>query len=132
MNYSPVSQNVSRNLNFSSIETNSNEMESYLYAKKGISMPWEKYYIRLTPSKLIASEDKHTNVIFSINLSKYQLSWHGQSQEIYSFLLKNNGENLREVHWLYVGSDNELIAKNCYHYLLGVMVYFFPLAMISS
>jgi len=120
---SPISKNYSPNPYSSpSRENNLTQMEGYLFTKQGVSMIWKQYYVQASPSVFIAFEEKEDQAAFTLHLNQYQISWHGRLQDKFSFVLKNKRDSIRDIRWLYVGADSELVARNWYHYLLNTVV----------
>jgi len=106
--YSPSNPNVS------------SQLEGNLYAKQGASMTWKPQYLQASSNELNIYDKKGGNLLFTLNLHDYQVIWHGALQEKHTLVLKNKGERIKDIRWLYVGADSETNARNWYHFFLSM------------
>ncbi len=120
MNYSSPNSHLHPST-FSSPSRQS-QLEGNLFAKQGASMTWKSQHLQATPPNLYIYEQKGGKQLFTLNLQDYQVLWHGQLQEKHTFVLKNKGERIKDIRWLYIGADSETTARNWYHFFLSISV----------
>lgn len=93
-----------------------------LYGKTGICFSWKELFAKARTTTLHLNEGVVGGDLFTVDVNDYDMSWQGKLQEKFTIVMKNRSDNLSDIRWLYLATDDEATAKGWYQYFISVMV----------